>query len=194
MKTFLLRSAGLATVSALAIVSPAEAHVATGGGSGFVQGFAHPLSGLDHELAMVAVGIWASQVGGRAVWTLPLAFPLAMLLGAVAGYFGLASPLVELGIAFSVIVLGGCIAFALRPSMAIAGSIIGLFAILHGHAHGVELPASANPLLYGVGFLVATLALHLIGILGGSLTTRLAAPRAVRLGGLAIAAVGVFLL
>ena len=148
-------------------------------------GFAHPFYGLDHVLAMVAVGLWASQLGGRALWLLPLTFPVVMAAGAALGLSGVALPWVETGIAASVMVLGAAVALTLRPSLAVSVPLIGLFALLHGFAHGVELPAQASALAYGAGFVAATLMLHLAGLAIGLAANRLpvrfaAAPRAAR--------------
>ena len=130
----------------------------------FTEGLLHPFSGLDHVLAMVAVGLWASQLGGRALWLLPLTFPAVMAVGAALGFGGVALPFVEIGIAGSVLVLGAAVALALRPSLAISIPLIGAFALLHGYSHGVELPADVSALSYGAGFIAATLLLHAVGI------------------------------
>lgn len=149
----------------LLVLAPgsAEAHV-TGVAGGFVGGFAHPLTGPDHFLAMFAVGLWGAQMGGRSVWMLPMAFPLIMTLGGVAGMAGLPMNAVETGIAVSVLVLGLAIAMVWRPPEPIPLVLIGVFAIFHGYAHGVELPAAADPAAYSVGFVVATGLIHLLGI------------------------------
>ena len=130
---------------------PAEAHLLNAGGAGAAQGFAHPFSGLDHILAMVAVGLWAAQIGRRALWVLPLAFPLAMAAGGLLGMGGIAVPGVETGIGASVMLLGLLIALVARPPLALATVLVVLFAIFHGHAHGTELPQAASPVLYGLG-------------------------------------------
>jgi urease accessory protein len=154
------------------------------------EGLAHPFSGLDHVLAMVAVGLWASQIGGRTLWLLPLTFPAAMAVGAALGLSGAPLPWVEVGMAGSVLVLGAAVALAVRPSLAVSVPLIGAFALLHGYSHGVELPASVSALSYGAGFIAATLVLHMIGIGIGLAAARLP----VRLIGGAIAAFGIALL
>jgi urease accessory protein len=159
-----------------------------------MEGLLHPFSGLDHILAMVAVGLWASQMGGRALWLLPLTFPVVMAAGGALGMSGVALPWVEVGIAASVMVLGAAIAFALRPSLAISVPLIGAFALLHGYAHGVELPADASALHYAAGFIAATLVLHGIGIGLGLAAARIPVRFAARTAGGAIAALGVMLL
>lgn len=143
---------------------PAWAHDAAGGLGGLVSGFMHPLLGWDHLVAMVAVGIWAAALGGREVRRLPLAFLLLMAIGGTLGMAGIGLPAVEAGIAASAIVLGLVVAAALAPSPAVAAAIVAVFAILHGNAHGIELPQAASAWGYSVGFLVATALLHLIGI------------------------------
>ncbi|MEZ5670085.1 MAG: HupE/UreJ family protein [Alphaproteobacteria bacterium] len=142
----------------------AHAHITRGDAGGFGSGFQHPLTGIDHFLAMFAVGLWGAQLGGRAVWSLPVAFPLIMVCGGVLGILGVSIPGVEIGIALSIIALGLAIAFAWRPAEWVALALIGVFAVFHGHAHGTELPASADPADYAIGFVVATGMVHLLGI------------------------------
>jgi len=142
----------------------AEAHVEEGVLGGFASGLQHPIFGLDHLLAMLAVGIWGAQMGGRRVWTLPVTFPLIMALGGIAGMAGLYLPSVEIGIALSVLALGLAIAFAWRPFEPVALALIAVFAVFHGYAHGVELPGAADPAAYATGFVVATGAIHVAGI------------------------------
>lgn len=163
--------AGLAL--ALLVGAPAHAHVEGGIQGGFASGFAHPLLGFDHLLAMLAVGMWGAQMGGRAVWTLPVTFPLVMALGGVLGMAGIPMPSVELGIALSVLVLGLAIAFAWRPFEPVALLIIASFAIFHGYAHGAELPSAADPAAYSVGFVIATGSIHIVGIGTGLLIGKL---------------------
>lgn len=131
---------------------------------GLLSGLAHPVSGADHVLAMVAVGLWGAQLGKPAVWVLPVAFPIAMALGGMMGLLGMPMPGVEIGIAASAIVLGIMVLAAARPPLWVAGIIVGLFALFHGHAHGTELPEGANGTLYSIGFVVATGLLHAVGI------------------------------
>jgi len=158
--------------------------------AGFADGLAHPFSGLDHVLAMVAVGLWASQLGRPAWWLLPASFPVVMALGAVLGANGVPLPWAEIGLAASVMVLGAAVALSLKPSLLMSATLIAAFALLHGHTHGAEIPQSASALTYGAGFVAATLALHAIGL---ALGTRSARPLT-RTAGAAIAAVGALLL
>jgi urease accessory protein len=142
----------------------AWAHVEGGQAAGFITGLQHPWSGLDHVLAMIAVGLWGAQLGSPAIWILPIAFPMMMSMGAMMGLIGLSVPGVEIGIALSAIVLGTMILAEVRPKLAIAIAIVGVFAIFHGHAHGTELPAGQSGLLYSMGFVIATGCLHGLGI------------------------------
>jgi urease accessory protein len=128
------------------------------------SGFMHPFSGLDHILAMVAVGLFAAQLGGRALWAVPASFVAMMAAAGVAGMSGVALPLTETGIALSVIVLGGAVALRLALPVAAATALVGFFAMFHGYAHGLETPETASGLLYGLGFVAATAALHALGI------------------------------
>src|SRR4029079_12466671 len=146
----------LAAVATVGFSTAALAHVGDHSHRSFTEGLLHPFSGIDHVLAMVAVGLWASQLGGRALWLLPLTFPALMAVGAALGMSGVTLPWVEIGVAGSVMVLGAVVALALRPSLAISIPLIGAFALLHGYNHGIELPASASALGYGAGFSVAT--------------------------------------
>jgi urease accessory protein len=184
-------AAVLGALALLAGVAPADAHLLNATGAGWSQGFAHPFSGLDHILAMVAVGIWAAQNGRPALWLLPVAFPLAMMAGGLLALAGVPVPGVETGIAASVAVLGLMIALAARPPLPVAVALVGLFALFHGHAHGTELPEAASPVLYGLGFVLATAILHLIGLAIGYVIRQPLGARAVRVGGAAIALVGV---
>jgi len=184
----------LAAVASAVFSTAAFAHVGDHSHMSFAEGALHPFTGLDHVLAMVAVGLWASQLGGRALWLLPLTFPAVMALGAALGISGVALPWVEIGIAGSVMVLGAVVALALRPSLAISVPLIGAFALLHGYSHGVELPPSASALSYGAGFIAATLVLHAVGIATGLIAGRLPVRFAARTAGGAIAALGVVLL
>jgi urease accessory protein len=176
------------------VTTTAFAHPGDHSHLGFAAGIAHPLTGLDHLLAMVAVGLWASQLGGRALWLMPLTFPVVMAAGAALGMGGVALSWVEIGITASVLVLGAAIALSWGPSLASGLPLIGLFALLHGYAHGVELPAQTSALGYGAGFVAATLALHLAGIGIGMAANRLPVRFAARTAGGAIAAVGAVLL
>jgi len=142
----------------------AVAHVGVGSTSGFVHGFMHSLSGLDHQLAMILVGLFAYRLGGRALWLVPLTFVSVMTLGGFLGVMAVPIPFVEVGIAVSVVVLGAIVAIGVRAPLAIAIGAVGLFAIFHGHAHGSEMPLDVSGLEYGVGFMLATAMLHAVGI------------------------------
>lgn len=142
----------------------AFAHVGIGDTQGFSHGFLHPLSGIDHVLVMVAVGVLAAERGGRALWLVPTSFVGMMVLGGALGMSGVEVPFVEVGIGVSVVVLGLVVAFGLDLPVAAAMALVGLFAIFHGHAHGAEMPETASGLGYGMGFVVATALLHVAGI------------------------------
>lgn len=157
---------------------------------GFISGFSHPIKGWDHVVAMVAVGLWGAVLGAPALWLLPVVFPLVMAFGGALGVIGVPLPMVETGVALSGVVLGLLIAFAVRAPVWVAAVIVGIFAVFHGHAHGTELPNAANPLAYGIGFVIATGLLHLTGIgLGVAVSSSLGRV-AVRAIGVGIAAVG----
>jgi urease accessory protein len=179
-------------VSLLLVLAPATAgaHTETGTVGGFISGFVHPLSGLDHIVAMVAVGLWGAFLGGQAMWLLPVIFPVVMAFGGALGVLGVPLPAVETGIALSGIALGLMVAFAARPPLWVAAVIVGFFAIFHGHAHGTELPSSANALTYSVGFVIATGLLHLSGIAFGLLVRWPWGKVSVRVGGGIIACIG----
>lgn len=149
--------------------STAFAHSGEGIAGGFISGALHPLAGLDHVTAMVAVGILGAFLGRPAIWVLPVVFPLVMALGGVMGIMGIPVPAIEVGIAVSSIVLGAMIVLALKPPLWVAAIIVAAFAVFHGHAHGTELPNAANALSYSVGFVIATGLLHLAGIAIGEL-------------------------
>jgi urease accessory protein len=178
-----------------ATCGPALAH--TGGGGvlgGFVAGYSHPLFGIDHMLAMLAVGMWGAQLGGRAVWVLPVAFPMLMALGGAAAILGMTLSHVELGIAGSVVVLGLAVALAAKPPVWIGAVIVGALALFHGHAHGTELPGALDPLAYGIGFVAATGTIHAAGIGIGAVSLLPRGALALRAFGGAVCAAGVFLL
>jgi urease accessory protein len=186
---------GLLTAALTLIPAAAFAHTGAGEAHGFVWGFAHPLGGLDHILAMVTVGIFAWQLGGRALWLVPATFVLVMAAGAALGMARLPLPFVEFGIAASVIVLGSIVAFARGAPIAVAVGIVGLFAIFHGHAHGTEMALTAAAGAYAAGFLLATALLHLAGIALGCAIGRLADGRAAyQLGGALVALAGLAIL
>lgn len=183
-------------LAALLLVSgPAAAHTEVGVPGGLLSGFLHPLAGLDHLVAMVAVGLWGAQLGKPGIWVLPICFPAVMALGGVLGILGVPLPATELMVALSALVLGFAVAMALRVPFWAAAAVVGVFAVFHGYAHGAEMPGAANALAYGVGFVVATGTLHAAGILIGVLTRWPTGAQAVRALGAAIAGLGgVFLL
>ena len=188
------RSAQAAAVLATLWVQTALAHVGQGEAYGLLTGFLHPISGADHVLAMVAVGLWGAQLGAPAIWVLPVAFPLVMAMGGMLGFLGVPIPGVEYGIAASAIVLGIAVAFEVRPSLAIAALVVGCFAIFHGHAHGTELPPGQSALLYSMGFVIATGCLHAIGIGIGTVHRRSWGRQLLRVAGTVVAAGGTFFL
>lgn len=151
-------------VAVALLAASASAHEGAGVAGGFASGFVHPINGMDHVIAMVAVGLWGAFLGRPAIWVLPIVFPMVMALGGAIGVSGLHLPAVETGIALSAIVLGAMVAFAVRPPLWVAAVIVGAFAIFHGYAHGVELPQAADPIAYSLGFVIATGLLHLAGI------------------------------
>ena len=148
----------------MAILPVAEAHTLGTQGAGLTAGLAHPFIGLDHLLAMIAVGIWAGQLGGRSVWLVPLTFVSVMSAAAALGTLGFSLLMVEPAIACSVLVLGLLIAGSVRLPTIAGACLVGLFAVFHGYAHGFELPQAASPILYGIGFILTTSLLHGIGI------------------------------
>ncbi|OWV97439.1 urease accessory protein [Rhizobium sp. R72] len=154
------------------VPSLAFAHTGVGQTVGFAQGFTHPISGLDHVLAMVLVGVLAWQLGGRALFVVPTSFTSVMAVGGALGIMGISLPFVEAGIAFSVIILGAGVALGVRARVAVAAGIVGLFAIFHGHAHGFEMPAAVGGVSYAAGFLLATAVLHIAGMALGYLIGR----------------------
>ncbi|MEZ5648056.1 MAG: HupE/UreJ family protein [Alphaproteobacteria bacterium] len=178
----------------LMIGSTAFAHTGIGGVSGFTAGVSHPLFGLDHFLAMIAVGLWAAQLGGRALWLVPTTFVLVMVLGGILAHLGLNMPAIETGIGLSVIVLGLAITLNLNPPIILSIALVGLFALFHGHAHGAEMPENASGFAYGLGFALATAFLHSVGILLAWSSTRLISSLIIRIGGSAITAIGIVLL
>ena len=184
-----------AAIALTLVPTAALAHPGIGDAHGFVQGFAHPLGGLDHVLAMVTVGIFAWQLGGRALWLVPAAFVVAMAVGGALAILGIPVPLVELGIALSVVVLGAVVALGLKTPLAIAMGLVGLFAIFHGHAHGTEMTLEGAGGDYAAGFILATALLHVAGIALGCAIGRIADGRAgYQLGGSLVALAGVAIL
>jgi urease accessory protein len=173
----------------------AFAHVGQGDISGgFLAGLEHPVFGLDHVVAMVAVGIWGAQLRAPAIWVLPVTFPLVMSFGGILGGLGVPIPGIEIGIAVSAIVLGAMVALAARPPLWGAAVIVGVFAIFHGYAHGAELPESANAISYAMGFVIATGSLHALGILIGVINKWSWGGKCLRAGGVLIGLCGVYFL
>lgn len=163
-------------------------------GHGLERGFTHPFSGLDHLLAMLAVGLWASQLGDKARWAVSCTFVAVMLIGWIYGSLGWPLPGVEAGIAASVLVLGLLIAAAWKLPL-VAGMIISaVFAFFHGHAHGTEMGSGVSGLTYAAGFTAATILLHAAGFALGLISTVLLRPITIRLAGLACAGFGFYLL
>jgi urease accessory protein len=178
----------LALALALALV-PTLTHAHPGHGaeiSGIGWGLAHPFSGLDHILAMVAVGLWAVQLGKRALRVLPLTFVSAMAAGAALGMGGVRMPFVEPAILASIIGLGALVAFAARLPLGASAALVAVAALFHGQAHGSEMPANASGLFTAAGFILATAVLHAAGIIGGLTLQRIAQQRAIRVAGVAI--------
>lgn len=195
----MLRTRRLVLPFTLAALAPSAAFAHTGVGDvhGFAHGFLHPLSGLDHVLAMVAVGLFAAQRGGRALWLVPLAFLGMMIAGGALGAAGVGLPYVEAGIALSVVVLGAAVALRLDLPTTLAMALVGVFAVFHGHAHGAEMPETASGLAYGAGFIGATALLHAVGLGLGLALGRTQTPLGGRLAqgaGGAMALAGVALL
>jgi urease accessory protein len=190
------RSRVVALLVALALfrANPAAAHATGAIGGGFAAGALHPLTGFDHLLAMVSVGIWGAELGQPAIWLLPIGFPLVMAIGGTLGIIGVPLPATELLIALSVFALGGLVAIGRPMPLWFALGVVGVFAIAHGHAHGVELPESADALAFSVGFVVATGFLHAVGIAIGALTRWPGGFAVVRACGLLVALAGCWFL
>jgi urease accessory protein len=172
----------------------ALAHERGGEALGFTSGVLHPISGLDHVLAMIAVGLWGAQLGAPAVWLLPVTFPMVMAFGGMLALIGIPLPAIGIGIALSAIALGWMVLEEARPPLGVAAALVGAFAIFHGHAHGTELPPGADGILYSVGFVIATGALHATGIAVGLVHRWRAGAIALRVAGAAVAVAGVVFL
>lgn len=160
----LLAVAAILALLAAALPGDASAHIVKGEAVGFFSGFEHPISGLDHVIAMVAVGLWGAQLGMPAMWLLPVTFPLVMACGGFLGLIGFFLPGSEIAIALSGVCLGGAVLLELRPPLWTAGILVGIFGLFHGYAHGAELPPGQDALLYSLGFVLATGLLHATGI------------------------------
>jgi urease accessory protein len=166
------------------------AHVRDSEALGLMSGLQHPVSGLDHVLAMVAVGLWGAQLGAPAVWLLPVTFPMVMALGGMLGLVGVHVPGTEAGIAASALALGVAVCREARPALWVAAVVVAFFAVFHGYAHGAELPPGASGLLYSIGFVVATGTLHATGIAIGLLHRWRAGRIALRVSGGVVACAG----
>ncbi|HEY5791893.1 MAG TPA: HupE/UreJ family protein [Chthoniobacterales bacterium] len=189
-----MRKFSFASLLLMLCLPAAQAHPGHDGGMSLFQGFGHPLTGLDHLLAMVAAGLWAAQIGGRALWVIPVSFVLAMLGGGIAGMNGLALPFLEPGIALSVLLLGLAIAFAFRPPLCVPAILVAAFAIFHGMAHGSEMPATAFGFTFGLGFLLATALLHVAGIALGLALKKVSPAPLIPALGVGVALLGGYLL
>jgi urease accessory protein len=193
----LMKRAAVTAFVIFFVFAPAAAlaHPGHDGASGLVHGFLHPVTGIDHVLAMIAVGVLAAQYGGRALWRIPLSFVTVMAIAGVIGMAGIVVPVAEVGIGLSVVVLGLAIAFQLRPPTFVAMAVVGFFALFHGYAHGAELPDGISGLSFALGFLLATALLHCTGIGLGLLMQRQASSRRlIQAGGGAMALVGIAVL
>ena len=183
-------------ISTVTVLWPlyAWAHVGSGEAGGFLTGLQHPVSGLDHVVAMIAVGLWGAQLGNPALWVLPVLFPMMMAGGGMLGLMGIPLPGVEIGIAISAIVLGTMVFVEARLNIQLAMVIVAFFAIFHGHAHGTELPAGQSGLLYSIGFVAATGCLHGVGITIGLIHRWQAGRLALRGAGSLVCAAGIYFL
>jgi|SRR6185503_5580459 len=193
----LMKRAAVTTFIAFLVFAPAAvlAHTGHDDASGLAHGFIHPVTGIDHVLAMIAVGVLAAQYGGRALWLVPLSFLVAMAIAGVIGMAGIVIPVAEVGIGVSVVVLGLAIAFRLRPPTLVSVAVVGFFALFHGYAHGVELPDGITGLSFALGFLLATALLHGTAVGLGLLMQRQASSRRlIQAGGGAMALVGIAVL
>jgi len=187
------------TIATILILSqPAQAHIVAGESGGFLSGLKHPWSGWDHICAMVAVGMWGAQLGVPAIWVLPVTFPVIMAFGGFLGLIGVRFPGDqigdEIGIAASAIMLGLVVLMAARPPLAAAMTLVGIFGLCHGYAHGRELPPGQSGLLYSIGFVVATGTLHALGITIGLLHRWKAGRGFIRTAGAAITLAGFYFL
>lgn len=194
-----MRCAIPTTLAAAFVFAPtvALAHAGHGDTSALLSGFAHPLTGIDHVLAMVAVGVLAAQFSGLALWLIPLSFVGIMAVGGALGMAGILLPFAELGVSLSVVILGLAIAFPFRLLTLAAAALVGLFALFHGQVHGAEIPAAASGLYYTAGFIGATALLHATGIGLGLLfvlETRKLGNRVVQAGGGGMALFGAAIL
>ena len=183
----------ISALFAMCLPSLAHAHVGMGEASGWVHGLVHPFSGLDHLCAMIAVGLWAAQIGGRAIWRVPLTFVSVMALGGVLGMAAVPVPFIETGIIMSLLVLGLLIAAAVRLPLLASAAIVGVFAIFHGYAHGTEMPQSTSGLGYALGFMLATASLHGMGIALALFVNSMGRDKLVRYAGALVAFCGSYI-
>jgi urease accessory protein len=184
----------LMTILLLVAVQPLAAHTTGGAIGGLGSGLGHPFIGLDHLLAMLAVGMWAYQLGGSSMWKVPLAFVLTLLVGASIGLTGLSLPFIGPVIAASVMVFGLLIAMRSRVTPVLASILVALFALFHGYAHGIEMPLAASPLTYVAGFSLATIGLHGLGVMLAYVIHRTTHTMLLRVGGFGLAGTGLLLL
>jgi urease accessory protein len=184
----------LVSAAASLLSLPAEAHLLEGEAGGLFSGLQHPISGWDHILAMVSVGLWGAQLGAPAIWLLPVTFPIVMAFGGFLGLVGVPFPSVEIGIALSALLLGAAVMVQWRPPLFAAAALVGVFALFHGHAHGAELPPGESGLLYSIGFVVATGSLHLLGIAIGTVHKWAWGRGVLRAAGACVAMGGVYFL
>lgn len=182
----------LAWLAGATLAWPAVAHEQVGLIGGLSSGLLHPLTGADHLVAMVAVGLWGAELGSPALWLLPVVFPMVMALGGVLGVLGVPLPVPELVIGLSGLILGLAVALRWNPGLPVASVLVAVFAVFHGHAHGMELPRAVSPFGYGVGFVTATGALHLAGVGVGVLAARPGRQGLYRASGAIIAATGAY--
>ena len=169
-----------------------HAHAVSNQAAGFVTGLAHPWSGWDHIIAMIAVGLWGAQLGAPAVWLLPVTFPMVMAMGGFLGLMGVPLPGTEIGIGLSAVLLGAMVTLEAKPRLWVAAVMVGVFGLFHGHAHGTELPAGQDGMLYSMGFVIATGCLHGVGIALGLVHRWSAGKVALRFAGAAITLMGAF--
>jgi urease accessory protein len=193
MNTLSIKRNALLILSFLLVPTLAHAHVGFGETSGFLRGMWHPPSGIDHICAMVAIGLWASQMGGRSLWLVPLTFLMLMATGGLLGMSGISLPFIEQGIIASVLILGVFIVAAIRMPLVASVVLVGLFALCHGHSHGAEMPPSVSGLQFAMGFVLATTVFHTLGIGLGVAMQKQGRPMVVRFAGLAIICCGSFL-
>jgi urease accessory protein len=190
----LMRMALLVAAALLVFPDHAWAHEGSGQAAGLLSGLYHPISGLDHVLAMIAVGLWGAQLSAPAIWVLPVTFPMVMAFGGMLGLMGVPIPGIEAGIALSALLLGGMVLLEARPPLQVAALLVGLFAVFHGHAHGTELVAGHSAIFYSLGFVISTGTLHAAGISVGVLHRWPKGRLALRAMGAGVALAGVVFL